>query len=58
MNQIQRIAYSPEEAGKAIGLSRSQIYVLIKQGRIKPTKVGRRTVIPAESLHALIAVEL
>ena len=48
-----RIAVDVREAARLTGLSRSQIYVLIGEGRLKKRKVGARTLILVQDLHAL-----
>lgn len=52
-----KIAYSIREACKASSLGRTTIYSLIASGRLRANRIGGRTVIPSESLHALIAGE-
>lgn len=50
-----KIAYSIKEACHASSLSRSSVYNHIAAGRLKAVRVGGRTIIPAESLHALLS---
>lgn len=50
-----KLAYSVKEACFASSLGRTTVYAHIKAERLKAVKIGGRTVIPAESLHALIA---
>lgn len=50
-----KIAYSIKEACKASSLGRTTLYAHIAANRLRAVRVGGRTVIPAESLHALIA---
>ena len=52
-----KIAYSIKEACKASSLGRTTIYSHIAAGRLRANRIGGRTVIPADSLHALIAGE-
>lgn len=52
-----KIAYSIREAVQVSSLSRSTIYNHIAAGRLKANRIGGRTLIPADSLHALIAGE-
>jgi len=52
-----KIAYSIKEACKASSLGRTTIYSHIAAGRLLARRIDERTVIPAESLHALIAGE-
>lgn len=56
-NNTPKLAFTIAEACHAVGIGRSKLYELIGQGRIKTRKIGKRTLIPAESLHALIAGE-
>ncbi|MDQ4419950.1 helix-turn-helix domain-containing protein [Sphingobium sp. DEHP117] len=53
----QKIAYSIKEACAASSLGRTTLYAHISANRLKAVRVGGRTLIPAESLHALIAGE-
>ena len=53
-----KIAYSIKEACKASSLGRTPIYSHIAAGRELARRIGGRTGIPAESLHALIAGEV
>ena len=50
---IAKIAYSVREASEVTSLGRTSIFNYIKSGRLKARRVGGRTLIPAESLHAL-----
>ena len=52
-----RIAYSIKEACRATSLGRTTIFAHIASHRLKAVRIGGRTIIPAESLHALIAGE-
>ena len=49
-----KLAYSITEAANAISIGRSKLYELIAEGRIETRKIGKRTVIPAASLHRLL----
>jgi excisionase family DNA binding protein len=50
-----KLAYSIREACAASSLGRTTIYAHIAAGRLKARRIGGRTIIPAESLHALLA---
>jgi excisionase family DNA binding protein len=52
-----KLAYSIREACVASSLGRTTIYGLIAAGRLRTIRIGGRTIIPAESLHALLAGE-
>lgn len=51
----QRRAYQINKAVAAYRLSRSTIYKLMNTGKLRSVKVGRRRLIPVESIEALIA---
>lgn len=55
-NVPEKLAYSVKEACAVSSLSRTTIYTHIAEGRLRAVKVGGRTVIPAESLRALIGL--
>ena len=48
------IAVRIPEAVKITGLSRSALYELIKRNEVEVAKIGRATLLPVASLHALI----
>ncbi len=52
-----KLAFSIKEACASSSLSRSSIYNHIAANRLKAVRIGGRTVIPAESLLALISGE-
>jgi excisionase family DNA binding protein len=54
---IHKLAYSIREACEASSLGRTTIYALIGAGKLQAVRIGGRTVIPAESLNALIRGE-
>ena len=51
---MEPIALRVNDAGKLVGLSRSQIYRLINEGKLEAIKAGGRTLIKYASLRALI----
>ena len=51
-----KLAFSIREACEASSLGRTTIYKHIAAGRLQAVRVGGRTVIPAESLRALVGV--
>ena len=54
-----KIAYSIREACQVTSLGRTTIYAMLADPTcpLKSVRIGGRTIIPAESLHALIAGE-
>jgi excisionase family DNA binding protein len=57
MNTPEPIAYSVADACRVSSLGRTRLYQLIGEGRLEMRKVGKRTLIPAASLRALIEGE-
>ena len=53
-NEPPKLAYSIREAVAATSLSKTTLYANIAANELRAVRVGGRTVIPAESLHALI----
>lgn len=49
-------AMSVEDVVRAVGVSRTTIYKEIKAGRLKITKVGRRSLILPENFKAWLAL--
>lgn len=54
-NEPVKIGYSIREACQATSLGRTTLYSLINAGRLSVIRVGGRTIVQADSLHALIA---
>lgn len=54
-----KIAYSIKEAVTATSLGRTKIYAMLADPTcpLRAVRIGGRTIIPAEALHALIAGE-
>ena len=52
-----KLAYSIREACAASSLGKSSIWAMISAGKLRAVRVGGRTLIPAESLHALLGGE-
>ncbi len=48
------ITTSVNDAAKALGLGRTSIYALIRDGRLETAKVGRRTLIKVASIRRLV----
>lgn len=54
---LEPLAYSIKEACRVSSLGRTRIYQLIGEGRLEARRIGKRTLIPAASLRALVAGE-
>jgi excisionase family DNA binding protein len=51
---MEPIATSINEAARALGLGRTSVYLLIRQGRLEAVKLGRRTLVKVESIRRLL----
>jgi excisionase family DNA binding protein len=49
------LAYSINDACRALGVGRTRLYSLIAQNKIEARQCGGRTLIPAESLRAFLS---
>ena len=54
---FEPLAYSVRDACRVSSLGRTRLYQLIADGRLETRKIGKRTLIPAASLRALVAGE-
>jgi excisionase family DNA binding protein len=52
--RLERLTYSVEEAAVLLGISRGKAYESIRSGRLKATRLGRRFVVSANALEALL----
>jgi excisionase family DNA binding protein len=50
---IEPIAISVNSAAQTLGIGRTSIYALLKQGRLDAIKIGRRTLLTTESIRKL-----
>ena len=53
-----RVLYDVQEAMALLNLSRTQIYELIRSGRLVTVTQGRRRLVPAEEIAAYVALLL
>ncbi|WP_394730607.1 helix-turn-helix domain-containing protein [Altererythrobacter sp. GH1-8] len=54
----RQLAYSIKQAAYLTSLGKTRIYELVREGKLVKRRVGRRSLITAESLHALIEGEV
>jgi excisionase family DNA binding protein len=55
IDPASRIGFSVDEAAAAMGLSRSKIYELMKEKRLRYSKVGDRTIISDTNIRDCLA---
>ena len=49
-NVSRRLLYPVHEAAEQLGIQRTSLYELLKGGELERVKIGRRTLVTAESL--------
>lgn len=54
-NSLQPLAYSVRDAARVMSLGTTRIKQLIALGEIRASKVGKRTLVDAQSLRDLLA---
>lgn len=52
---MERMLVTIEEAANALGVGRTMIYMLIKNKDLQAAKIGRRSLVTAESIRAYAA---
>lgn len=52
---MERVLVTIDEAAEALGIGRTMIYQLIKDSDLIPAKIGRRSLITAESVRVYAA---
>ena len=51
---MEKVTASIEETCAALGLGRSNVYLLIGAGRLQTVKIGKRRLVKVASIHELI----
>lgn len=51
---VDKRCLSVDETATALGLGRTKIYELIREGRLKSVKVGRRRLVPAVAVDEFL----
>ena len=54
-DDIDKILYTPTEAARALGISRSTIYVLMASGEIPSVHIGSCRRVPVDGLRRYVA---
>jgi excisionase family DNA binding protein len=48
------LAYCVEDVAKALGIGRTYVFHLIKEGQLRAVKIGRRTLVPVREVEAFL----
>ena len=54
-DDVQKILYTPTEAARALGISRSTIYLLMAGGDIPSVRIGSCRRVPVDGLRRYVA---
>ena len=54
---MDRLAYSINDTARTLSLGRTSICAMVADGRLEAFKLGRRTLIRAESIQRLVAAQ-
>lgn len=49
------LALNVEEAAAALGIGRTMVFYLLRDGKLRAIKIGKRTLIPVKEIEAFIA---
>ncbi len=52
--EVERQGYNVAEAARIIGIGRTTMHKLLNQGRLRPIKIGSRTIIPRSEIDRLL----
>jgi excisionase family DNA binding protein len=55
-HEIEPVLYRVDEAAEALRLSRSLVYELIRCGRLRSVKEGRRRLVPVDAVKEYVAL--
>ena len=51
---MQRMTFKIDEVSEALGVGRTTVHKLIREGELEKIKLGRSTLIPVKSVEALL----
>lgn len=51
---MEKLAYSIRETARALSVGRTSVYAMLADGRLEAFKLGRRTLVKAESIQRLV----
>lgn len=54
---MEKLAYSINETARVLSMGRTSIYAMIADGRLEAFKLGRRTLVKADSIRRLVDSE-
>ncbi len=51
---VERQGYNVSEGARIVGVGRTTMHKMIREGRIRPVKIGARTIIPKSEIDRLL----
>ncbi len=51
---VSRLTYRPEDASSLLGVGRAGVYGLIRSGRLRSIRIGRKIIIPASAISEFL----
>lgn len=51
---LDRQGYNVAESARIIGVGRTTMHKIIREGRVRPVKIGARTIIPKSEIDRLL----
>ena len=58
VDPIQRIGYTPDEAAVSMGMGKTLVFALIKEGKLGVVRLGKKVLIPVEEIQDFMRREL
>lgn len=51
---VERQGYNVSESARIVGVGRTTMHKMIREGRIRPIKIGARTIIPRSEIDRIL----
>jgi excisionase family DNA binding protein len=53
--ELEKLTFNVDEAGKALGISRSLAYEMVRTGKLPVIRFGKRMLIPRKAVENMLA---
>lgn len=54
-HESAKLTYKPEEASPLLGIGRNTVYELLRSGRLRSIRIGRKIIIPASAINEFLS---
>ncbi len=51
---VERQGYNVSESARIVGVGRTTMHKMIREGRIRPIKIGARTIVPRSEIDRIL----